>query len=169
MVFLRIIDLCRTPETDSTNLWGSIEPWLRTTGLDYWNYTETINRQITTGTFHLILTIWWQYTFMAWLIMSQRYWHDIYLHIKIIKLPIGLVVTFLNSSLEFLLTIGFSFKLWHWTCFQTERCKCVCWSMQVFANYMYSQINTGQMLFTLFVKNYYFYIVVLEIGWLVDL
>ena len=30
---LRILDLCRTPETDSTNPWGSIEPRLRTTGL----------------------------------------------------------------------------------------------------------------------------------------
>ena len=30
---LRILDLCRTPETDSTNPWGSIEPGLRTTGL----------------------------------------------------------------------------------------------------------------------------------------
>ena len=31
---LRILDLCRTPETDSTNPWGSIESKLRTTGLD---------------------------------------------------------------------------------------------------------------------------------------
>ena len=30
---LRILDLWRTPETDSTNPWGSIEPRLRTTGL----------------------------------------------------------------------------------------------------------------------------------------
>ena len=30
---LRILDLCRTPETDSTNPWGSIEPRLRTTTL----------------------------------------------------------------------------------------------------------------------------------------
>ena len=28
---LRILYLCRTPETDSTNPWGSIEPRLRTT------------------------------------------------------------------------------------------------------------------------------------------
>ena len=32
---LRILDLCRTPETDSTNPRGSIEPRLRTTGLDF--------------------------------------------------------------------------------------------------------------------------------------
>jgi len=32
---LRIIDLCRTTETDSTNLSDSIEPILRTTGLVY--------------------------------------------------------------------------------------------------------------------------------------
>ena len=31
---LKILDLCRTPETDSTNPWGSIEPRLRTTGID---------------------------------------------------------------------------------------------------------------------------------------
>ena len=30
---LRILDLCRTPETDSTNPWGWIETRLRTTGL----------------------------------------------------------------------------------------------------------------------------------------
>jgi hypothetical protein len=30
----KILDLCRTPETDSTNPWGSIEPRLRTTALD---------------------------------------------------------------------------------------------------------------------------------------
>ena len=31
---LRILDLCRTPETDSTNPWDSIEPRLRTTKID---------------------------------------------------------------------------------------------------------------------------------------
>ena len=31
---LRILDLCRTPATDSTNTWGSIEPRLRTTGIE---------------------------------------------------------------------------------------------------------------------------------------
>ena len=31
---LRILDLCRTPETDSMNPWGSIEPRLRTIGMD---------------------------------------------------------------------------------------------------------------------------------------
>jgi len=31
---LRILDLCRTPETDSTNTWGSIELRLRTTVLE---------------------------------------------------------------------------------------------------------------------------------------
>ena len=30
---LRILDLCQTPETDSMNLWGSIELRLRTTDL----------------------------------------------------------------------------------------------------------------------------------------
>ena len=30
---LRILDLCRTPESDSTNPWGSIEPRLTTTDL----------------------------------------------------------------------------------------------------------------------------------------
>ena len=32
---LRILDLCRTPETDSMNAWGSIEPSLRTPALMY--------------------------------------------------------------------------------------------------------------------------------------
>ena len=31
---LKILDLCRTPETDSMNPWGSIEPRLKTTGID---------------------------------------------------------------------------------------------------------------------------------------
>ena len=31
---LRILHLCRTPETDSTNPWGSIELRLRTTGIN---------------------------------------------------------------------------------------------------------------------------------------
>ena len=31
---LRILDLYRTHETDSTNLWGSIEPRLRTTDIE---------------------------------------------------------------------------------------------------------------------------------------
>ena len=30
---LRILHLCQTPETDSRNPWGSIEPRLRTTGI----------------------------------------------------------------------------------------------------------------------------------------
>ena len=33
---VRILDLCRTPETDPTDPWGSIEPRLRTTGLMFY-------------------------------------------------------------------------------------------------------------------------------------
>ena len=32
---VRILDLCRTPETDSANPWGSIEPRLKTTDLEH--------------------------------------------------------------------------------------------------------------------------------------
>ena len=32
-IILEILHLCQTPETDSRNPWGSIEPRLRTTGI----------------------------------------------------------------------------------------------------------------------------------------
>ena len=40
---LRILDLCRTHDTDSTNPWGSIKPRLRTTALE--QYMQDQNKQ----------------------------------------------------------------------------------------------------------------------------